>query len=309
MARIRSRGMAMKFIIVFVLLLVANPAQAQSKINVFACEPEWGALAYEIGGAAVDVYTASSAAQNVHFLRAKPSLLAAMRKADLVFCNGASLEVGWLPILLQKAGGPNVQRGKPGYLLAADQVKKLDVPVNVDRSMGDVHPEGNPHVLLDPRNILDVAGVLADRLTVIDPQNAEIYRQNFSRFRDRWQGAMAVWKQQASGLKGMRVVVYHTSWAYLLNWLGMSAVASLEPKPGIPPTASHLESVLSSVRGGDVKAILVAPFEDPKAAEWLSGKTGIPIIYLPFTVGGNDKADSLEHMFTETIRLLRGEAP
>lgn len=295
----------MRFIIAIIVLLAAVPAHAQSKINVFACEPEWAALAEEIGGEIVEVYKASTAAQNVHFLRAKPSLLAAMRKADLVFCNGASLEVGWLPLLLQKAGGPDVQPGKPGYLLAADQVDKLDVPVKVDRSMGDVHPEGNPHVVLDPRNILTVAGVLTDRLAVIDPQNAETYHQNLSRFRSRWQSSMTEWRQEAGGLKGMKVVVYHTSWAYLLNWLGMNAVASLEPKPGIPPTASHLENVLSSVKGGGVKAILVAPFEDPKAAAWLSEKTGIPVINLPFTVGGNDKADNLEHLFTETIRLLQ----
>lgn len=296
----------MKFIIAVALLLAASPAQAQSKINVFACEPEWAALAEEIGGAAVDVYTASTAAQNVHFLRARPSLLAAMRKADLVFCNGASLETGWLPLLLQKAGSPEVQPGKRGYLLAADHVNKLDVPVKIDRSMGDVHPEGNPHVLLDPRNILTVSGVLAERLTLIDQARADIYRQNHSRFSRDWQKAMAEWQRQASGLSGMKVVVYHTSWAYLLNWLGMEAVAALEPKPGIPPTVSHLEGVLSSVKGGGVQAILLAPFESPKAAEWLSGKTEIPVVRLPFTVGGNERADSLEQLFTQTIHLLQG---
>ncbi len=285
---------------------MALPAHAQAKINIFSCEPEWGALAQEIGGDAVEVYTASTAAQNVHFLRAKPSLLAAMRKADLVFCNGASLEIGWLPVLLQKAGGPDVQPGQPGYLLAADQVEKLDIPVKVDRSMGDVHPDGNPHILLDPGNILAVAEVLTERLETADPQNAAAYRQNLSAFRDRWHAATGEWEQQAAGLKGMRVVVYHTSWAYLLNWLGMDDVAALEPKPGIPPTALHLENILTSIKGSGVKAILVAPFEDPKAAKWLSEKTGIPIVHLPYTVGGSDRADNLEHLFAETIRLLRG---
>lgn len=166
---------------------MALPAHAQAKINIFACEPEWGALAREIGGDAVEIYMASTATQNIHFLRAKPSLLAAMRKADLVFCNGASLETGWLPVLLQKAGGPDVQPGTRGYLLAADQVKKLDVPAKVDRSMGDVHPDGNPHILLDPGNILAVAEALADRLETVDPQNAETYRKNLSAFRSRWQ--------------------------------------------------------------------------------------------------------------------------
>lgn len=295
----------MRYLFLTLLFLMALPAHAQAKINIFACEPEWGALAREIGGDAVEIYTASTATQNIHFLRAKPSLLAAMRKADLVFCNGASLETGWLPVLLQKAGGPDVQPGTRGYLLAADQVKKLDVPAKVDRSMGDVHPDGNPHILLDPGNILAVAEALADRLETVDPQNAETYRKNLSAFRSHWQTLTGEWTRQAAELKGMKVIVYHTSWTYLLNWLGMDAVAALEPKPGIPPTASHLESVLARVQMDGVKAILVAPFENPKAAEWLSAKTGIPIVYLPYTVGGSEKADSLENLFAETIRLLR----
>lgn len=295
----------MKYLLATLFLLMAMPAQAQTKLNVFACESEWGALANEIGGDAVDVHTATTAAQNVHFLRAKPSLLAAMRKANLVFCNGASLESGWLPILLQKAGKRQVQPGKPGFFLATDQVKKLEVPVRVDRSMGDVHPEGNPHILLDPRNILAVAEALTARLVILDPQNAEVYRQNLSAFRLRWQASMEAWERQAADLKGMKVVVYHTSWAYLLEWLGIEAVAALEPKPGIPPTASHLESVLASVRAREVNAILIAPFENPKAAEWLSEKADIPVIYLPYSVGGSDKANDLEHLFSETIRLLR----
>jgi len=179
------------------------------------------------------------------------------------------------------------------------------VPVRVDRSMGDVHPEGNPHILLDPRNILAVSEALAARLVTLDPQNAEVYRQNLSAFRLRWQASMEAWERQAADLKGMKVVVYHTSWAYLLEWLGIEAVAALEPKPGIPPTASHLESVLASVRAREVNAILIAPFENPKAAEWLSEKADIPVIYLPYSVGGSDKANDLEHLFSETIRLLR----
>lgn len=299
----------MRFIIAFALLLATSPAHAQSKINVFACEPEWAALAEEIGGAAVEVYIASTAAQNVHFLRAKPSLLAAMRQADLVFCNGASLEAGWLPLLLQKSGKPDVQRGKPGHLMAADHVNKLDVPTKVDRSMGDVHPEGNPHVFLDPRNILTVSGVLAERLVAIDPGRADFYRQNHSRFSRDWQKAMTEWQRQASELRGMKVVVYHTSWSYLLNWLGMDAVAALEPKPGVPPTISHLESVLSSVKKSGAQAILLAPFENPEAAEWLSNKANIPVVRLPFTVGGNQKANGLEPLFTQTIILLQETLP
>lgn len=292
------------FLIVVSGLLFAVPARAA--VNVFACEPEWGALVEEIGGDLVAVSVATSAKQNVHYLRAKPSLLAKMRQADLVFCNGASLEIGWLPVLLQKAGGPHVQPGKPGHLLAAEHVRMLDIPVAVDRSMGDVHPEGNPHVATDPRNIAIVAKVLADRLVMIDQGNADSYRQNLSAFNARWDGLIRQWEAQAGSLQGMNVVVYHTSWVYLLDWLGIKAVAALEPKPGIPPTASHLESVLQTVKSHKVSAILVAPFEDEEAALWLSKRTGIPVLRLPFTVGGNEQANNLDSLFTETLRLLRG---
>ncbi|QQG36156.1 MAG: zinc ABC transporter substrate-binding protein [Micavibrio aeruginosavorus] len=299
----------MRYSILAFFFLVAFPVQAQAKVNIFACEPEWGALAQEIGGEAVDVYTASTAAQNVHFLRAKPGLLSAMRQADLVFCNGAALEAGWLPVLLQKAGGPDVQPGKPGHLLAADHVKKLDVPARIDRSMGDVHPDGNPHILLNPRNIGIIAEALADRLKTIDAANRQNYDNRLNSFLRRWKPLTDEWERLGASLRGMKVVVYHTNWAYLINWLALESTATLEPKPGIPPTASHLKAVLTAVEGHDVKAILVAPFENPEAAEWLAGKSGIPVIRLPYTVGGSDKAGDLEGLFSETIRLLREASP
>ncbi len=284
-------------------LLYAAPASA--KTNVFACEPEWGALAEIIGKEHVSVSVATTAKQNVHHLRAKPSLLAKMRQADLVFCNGASLEIGWLPLLLQKAGGPKVQPGQAGHLLAAKHVKMLGVPAVVDRSMGDVHPEGNPHVLGNPHNIAAIADVLAERLATIDSTNASAYTANLAAFKAQWNSLIKQWELQGQNLKSMKVVVYHTNWTYLLDWLGIDAVASLEPKPGIPPTASHLESVLQTVKAQDVKAVLVAPFEDEKAAQWLSERTGIPVLALPFTVGGNAQAENLEALFHETLRLLQ----
>lgn len=288
-------------------LLLAAPSFALAKVNVFACEPEWAALAEEIGGDLVGVTSATSAHQDVHHLRAKPSLLAAMRKADLVFCSGASLESGWLPILLKKAGGPDVQPETIGWIMASDFVEKLQVLQKVDRSMGHVHPEGNPHIQLDPHNIKIVAEMLADRLYQIDPDNAVSYSQNYKAFSQKWAEAMKRWQTDKAILKGKKVVVYHNSWAYLLKWLDMDVVASLEPKPGLPPTASHLEEVLKAVQKAKVKAILVAPFEKENAAQWLSEQSGIPIVHLPFTVGGNENTNNLVSLFDETLRLLKGQ--
>jgi zinc/manganese transport system substrate-binding protein len=289
-------------------LLCAAPSSAFAKVNVFACEPEWAALSKEIGGDLVKVYTATKAHQDVHHMRAKPSLLAAMRKADLVFCSGASLESGWLPILLQKAGGQNVQQNTVGWIMASDFVRKLEVMEHVDRSMGHIHPEGNPHVHLNPHNILDIADVLTERLFLIDQGNGPAYEANLSAFKSKWKTATATWESSSSNLKGSNVVVYHKSWAYLTDWLGMNIIASLEPKPGLPPTTAHLENLLQSLKGKKVKAILVAPFENEDAAEWLSERTNIPVLYLPYTTGGSDNANTLEDVFDETLSMLNKAA-
>ncbi|MEZ5814394.1 MAG: zinc ABC transporter substrate-binding protein [Alphaproteobacteria bacterium] len=293
------------FIIAGLGVLLASPSSAYAKVNVFACEPEWAALAEKIGGSLVNVKSATNAKQDVHHIRAKPSLLAAMRKADLVFCTGASLEIGWLPILTKKAGGPDVQPETVGWVMASDYVEKLEVMQHVDRSMGHVHPEGNPHIQLDPHNITVVADVLAERLMLIDGENTAAYQLNLRAFQAKWKSLITQWETQAQSLKGQKVVVYHNAWAYLLKWLGMDVVATLEPKPGIPPTASHLETVLNNVKGKDVKAIFVAPYENEDAAEWLHSKSSIPVLHLPFTVGGNDNTNNLEDVFSETIRLLK----
>ena len=232
-----------------------------------------------------------------------------MRKADLVFCSGASLESGWLPILLKKSGGPNVQQNTVGWLMASDFVHKLEVMEEADRSMGHVHPEGNPHVHLNPHNILDIADVLTERFFLIDQTNGAIYEANLSAFKNKWKAAIASWESSGAILKNSNVVVYHKSWAYLTDWLGINIIASLEPKPGLPPTTAHLENLLQSLKGKKVKAILVAPFENEEAAEWLSERTGIPVLHLPYTIGGNDNANTLKDLFDETLSILGKASP
>lgn len=293
-------------LIVVLGLLCAAPSSASAKVKIFACEPEWAALSKEIGGDLVKVYSATKAHQDIHHMRAKPSLLAAMRKADLVFCSGASLEIGWLPILMQKAARPNVKQNTVGWLMASDFVQKLEVmdDVHVDRSMGDVHPEGNPHVHLNPHHILDIAEILTERLFLIDQENGASYEANLSAFKSKWKAAIAVWENKHANLKGSNVVVYHKSWSYLADWMGINIIATMEPKPGLPPTTAHLESLLQTLKGKQVKAILVAPSENEDAAEWLSERTGIPILHLPYTIGGSDNANTLKDLFDETLSML-----
>jgi zinc/manganese transport system substrate-binding protein len=273
-------------------------------LNVFACEPEWASLAQELGGDKVSVVSATTARQDPHHIEARPSLIARMRAADLVVCSGSELEIGWLPLLLTQSGNNRVQPGSPGYLEASRYVLKLEVPTTVDRSMGDVHPGGNPHVHTDPRNIARVAKVLAERLAQLDAANAATYRSRADAFDKRWAEAIARWEKQAAPLKGVPLVQHHKGFTYLINWLGMREVGDLEPKPGIPPTTSHLAGLVEQMKKAPAKMIVYSSYDDPKAAQFLSQRTGIPNVMLPFTVGGSDRAKDLFGYFDDLVARL-----
>lgn len=280
------------------------PSGALASLNVFACEPEWAALAETIGGAELEIFTATSARQDPHFVRAKPSLIAAIRKADLVICSGAGLEAGWLPLLLQRAGG-GVQPGRIGHLMAADLAPTLEKPPVLDRSLGDLHPEGNPHVHLNPHHLALIAKELAGRLALLEPGRAAHFRARHDEFARRWGQAIARWEVEARALRGMAVVVNHKSFSYLLDWLGMKEVATIEPKPGIPPTPSHLETLLQILRLAPARAILHTPYDPKDAVLWLAEKTGAPAVALPYTVGGDAESGDLFALFERSIRLLQ----
>ena len=289
------------------LLVLTLPAQAA--LRIFACEPEWGALAQELGGKLVEVSVATSALQDPHQIQAKPSLIARARNADLVLCTGAELELGWLPVLLQQSGNAKVQAGQSGNFAAADFVRKLDVPRQLDRSQGDVHAAGNPHIQTDPRNIALVATALGARLAQLDPANASQYAQRLTDFSQRWQQAILRWSAQAAPLKGAAVVSQHKAFVYLYEWLGLKEVAVLEPKPGVEPSASHLQEVLASLKNTPARMTLYSAYQSPKPAEWLSTNAGVPAVKIPFTVGGTDDAKDLFSLFDDTLaRLLAAGA-
>lgn len=285
-------------------LVLATSANAKDKFDIFACEPEWASLAKEIGGDKIDVFTATNAYQDPHHVRAKPSLMVAMRKAEMVVCSGASLEVGWLPVLQEKVGSAGTMPGSDGYLLAANYVPMLERPLRLDRADGDIHPEGNPHVQLNPHNIALVASELTKRLKMLDSSNADFYQANYDSFSKRWNNSIKRWEDEAARLRGMDVVVHHKSFSYLLDWLGMNEVGSLELKPGLPPTTSHLEGLLKVLKAHPAKMIIHSPYESEDASMWLSEKTGTKVVTLPFTVGGNNQSGDLFSMFDSTIQLL-----
>ncbi len=292
----------LKFLAASILTVFAVPAFAA--LNILACEPEWGALAQELGGELVSVYNATNALQDPHRVEAKPSLLARARSADLLACTGAELEAGWLPILLRQSGNPKIQPGKAGYFEAARHVRMLEVPARLDRAEGDVHAGGNPHIQTDPRNIALVATALAKQLAEADPANAASYQARHQDFSRRWQAAMARWESQAAPLRGTAIVVQHKGFPYLEVWLGLKQIATLEPKPGVEPSSGHLAQVLASLQHQPARMIVRAAYNDGRSSEWLAGRTRIPAVELPFTVGGSAQAKDLFGLFDDTLRRL-----
>lgn len=296
----------LKSMIALGVLLAAQPALAA--LNIFACEPEWGSLAKELGGDKVSVYIATNALQDPHHIEARPSLIARARNADLVVCTGAELEIGWLPLLQTQSGNSKIQTGQPGYFEAACYVTKLEVPQRVDRAQGDIHPAGNPHVHLSPYNIEKIATALTERMAQIDAGEAAYYQTRARAFLDRWRLAIPRWEKAAAPLKGMPLVVYHKNLSYFINWLGMREIGQLEPKPGLPPTAAHLGDLLARLAKSPAKAIVSVAYNDPRAAEWLAERARIPIVTLPYTVGGNDKAKDLFSLYDDTLSRLMAVA-
>ncbi len=287
--------------------IVVFSSSSFAALNILATTPEWGALTTEIGGDKVNVYIATTALQDVHRVEARPSLLARTRNADLLVATGADLEVGWLPVLQRESGNSKIQIGSLGFFEAAQEVRLLDVPASVDRSMGDIHPFGNPHILLDPRNIARVGNALTKRLSGIDNANKEVYEARNKAFQERMSQAILQWEAKAGPLKGTPVVVYHKDQQYLLNWLGLREVGSLEPKPGVPPSTGHLTDLLQRLQKEPAKVILINAYNDPKPATWLAERTKIPVVTLPYTVGGTKEAKDLFGLFDDTIaRLLAG---
>ena len=294
-----------KILIMFIILqmLFVSSLYADAEINVFACEPEWSSLAKEIGGNKVKTFSATHSNQDPHHIRARPSLISKIRRADLLICSGAGLEVGWLPILLQKASS-KIQTDAIGHINASNFVKIIEIPTTIDRSLGDIHPEGNPHIHLNPHNILLVANEVLKRLEIINPKNAEYYQNQYSTFKTKWQDAISRWENDAIDLQGKPILVHHKSFSYLIDWLKLNQIGSLEPVPGIPPTSKHLNELLRLVEVNPVDIIIRTPYDPSKASEWLTEKTNIPNVILPYTTNEED-IDNLFKLFDRTIFILK----
>jgi len=288
------------------MFLLLTPLLGHAELRIFGCEPGWAALAEEIGGDLVEAYSATTALQDPHYIQARPSLIAKVRKADIVICNGAQLEIGWLPALLQKANNRDVRPGSRGYMEASGFVVRLDATASADRAGGDIHPLGNPHVQTNPHNVAAVAKVLAERMAELDAENASTYKSRNADFLRRWQDAIVKWETRAAPLRGKRVITHHKSWVYLERWLGLEEVGNMEALPGLPPTATHLSQLTREFADGGADVIIRAPYQDDKPANWLAERTGITAVVLPLSIGGTEGATDLFSLYDDIIDRLLG---
>ena len=298
----------MRNLFIGIVLVVVSSAPSFADLRVFACEPEWGALSEEIGGDAVSVYVATTGGQDPHRIQARPSLIARARRADITVCTGASLETGWLPQVERQAANRDIAIGQPGHFEATSFVALKEIPVSLDRSQGDVHAPGNPHIHTDPRNIATVASALAQRFAQLDPENSTLYQDRLADFLARWEIALARWAVEAEPLRGVPVITQHQNWIYLEDWLQLNRIAVLESQPGIPPSSGHLAEVVEALQANPAKMVIRAAYEDQRPSNFIANRTGMQAVELPFTIGGTDGADDLFSLYDETIRRLLAAA-
>jgi zinc/manganese transport system substrate-binding protein len=255
--------------------VIAPPA---AKIAVVATTPDLGAIAKEIGADMIEVKTLAKPTEDPHFVDAKPSLVVTLNRADLLIEGGAELEVGWLPPLLETARNDKIAAGAPGLVIASQGIRMLEVPATLDRSRGDVHAQGNPHFLLDPGNVKLVAAQIADHLGKIDPQRAIAYKENLATFNNRVDVKSADWAKTLAPFKGAKVVTYHNDFIYFANRYGFQVVETLEPKPGIAPSAAHIAKVIQTMKSTGARIVLVQPYQNRKTAETVARQADATVI-------------------------------
>jgi ABC-type Zn uptake system ZnuABC Zn-binding protein ZnuA len=259
-------------------LLCAITLTSQAKITVVATLPDFASLASEIGGDKVDVTVLAKPTEDPHFVDARPSFVVKLREADVLIDGGAELEIGWLPPLLQNARNARIEVGKPGRVEASEGIRLMEVPATLTRAAGDVHAMGNPHFLVDPIIAKAVAQHIANSFAAVDPPNAAVYQANYKKFEATINAKLQEWGAKLLPFKGQSLVAYHDSWVYFAHRFGFDISIFLEPKPGIPPSPSHLAEVIAQMKAKKIKAIIVEPYHNRKIAEKVAEATGAKVV-------------------------------
>ena len=279
---------------IFLLLL---PLALFANLKVAVSYPYIGALTKSIGGDNVDIVTLAKGNWDPHFVVPRPSLISKVRSADALIMNGGQLEIGWLPPLIERAGNTKVQVDGEGFLNLFDFIEPIDKPVVVDRSCGDVHPDGNPHYHLDPRNILVLAETIKIFLSYIDIENKSLYQHNYEKFTASWNEKLLEWNAKMANKKGLKVLQYHSNMAYFIKAYGLESIATIEPLPGVPPSSRHTIKLIQLIKEQNPCCILHDVYHSTKTAEYISQKSGIKVVLMPHDVGSLDDVDDLISLF------------
>ena len=284
---------------------IIGVSTASAQLKVVTSTTDLYDIAKQVGGNKITATHIGEGYQDPHFIEAKPSFVLQLRDADVWAFVGLDLEIGWMPLLLQGARNPKLQPGKPGYVDASRVITVLDLARgNVDRSQGDVHPLGNPHYWLDPENGRRIAKLFRDTFSQLDAKNASTYAANAEAFTQRLDAAEESWKADLAKIKGQPVVAWHTSWRYFAEYTGMNIVGFMEPKPGVPPSPSHLAGLIQTMKQTGAKVIVMEPFYDRKTADFVASKTGAKVLVLPPSVGGTKGLDDYIQLMTNDIHQL-----
>jgi zinc/manganese transport system substrate-binding protein len=293
----------MKKTIVALLLSLIAATPAFAAVNVVATLPWIGSLAKEIGKEKLNVVVLVKPGQDAHFLEAKPSMILAARKADIIMYNGLDLEIGYLPLVIESSKNPKLMPGKLGNFDCSQFVTPAEKPTTVDRSMGDVHPLGNPHYHFSPSNVLRVAEGMARLLAEADHANSDLYFANYKAFAERVKEKEKEWR--AADLRGKKYVAYHKYFEYLAPEFGIQIIGYMETKPGIPPSAAHIEELIQTMKKSKPDGILITPVYSLEEAEFLSAKAGVKVIVLPHDVGSLPGTDDLISFWDKVVSLLK----
>jgi zinc/manganese transport system substrate-binding protein len=294
----------MKRTLLTLLFSVSLALVAQAKLKVVATLPDLAALARDVGGDNVEVSAMAKPTEDSHFVDARPSFVVQLRDADVLIDGGAELEIGWLPPLLQNARNPKIDVGKPGRVQASQGVRLMNVPTSASRAAGDVHALGNPHFMVDPIIAKTVAASIARAFTMVDEKNTLVYDANLKKFEAAINAKLQEWGAALLPFKGQSVVAYHDSWPYFAHRFGLNIDTFLEPKPGIPPSPSHLAEVIEKIKAQKIKAIIVEPFHDRKIAEKVASSTGAKVVDFAQYPGGLPNTDSYVKLIDRLVANL-----
>jgi zinc/manganese transport system substrate-binding protein len=279
-------------------------------LQVVSSIPTLGSLAKEVGGNRVNVESLGKGYQDPHFIEPKPNLMLVLNRADLLLYVGLELEIGWLPPLVLGSRNPKIQPGEMGNLDCSRAIPVLDVPTTkVDRSMGDIHPQGNPHYWLPPGNAKIIAREIAQRLQELDPDGRADYEKNLAAFNARVDAKARQWEVAARKLRGMRIATYHKSWSYVSQWLGLEEIGYVEPKPGIPPDPQHLARLIALMKEKQAKLLLMEDFYNKSVASLVAEKAGAKLLDLPTDVGAKPEIKDWFTLVDVVVRTLSSSAP